>query len=57
MSNTRKYTNKLFEAMEQDIIDPIAVVEMCLSYMSEAEVKDMCWSNDLFVDEEGEEDE
>ena len=57
MSTTRKYTTKLFEAMEQDMIDPIRVVEMCLSYMSEDEVKDMCWSNDLFVEEEEEEDE
>ena len=56
MSTTRKYTNKLFEAMEQEIIDPIRVVEMCLAYMSESDVEDMCHSNDLFVDEEGEEE-
>ena len=55
MSTTRKYTTKLFEAMEQDMIDPIRVVEMCLSYMSEDEVKDMCHSNDIVFDEEEEE--
>lgn len=55
MSTTRKYTNKLFEAMEQEIIDPIRVVEMCLSYMSEADVADMCQSNDIVFDANEEE--
>lgn len=58
MSNpARKYTNKLFEMLEQGIIDPIKVTEMCLAYMSEDEVKDMCWSNDLFQEEDEQEEE
>ena len=43
----REYTNRLLEMIEEDMLDPIKVVEMCLNYMSEDEVKDMCQSNDL----------
>jgi hypothetical protein len=43
----REYTNRLLEMIEEDLVDPIKVVEMCLNYMSEDEVKDMCQSNDL----------
>jgi hypothetical protein len=53
----REYTNKLLELIEEDMIDPINVVEMCLSYMSEDEVKDMCLSNDLFDEDDEEEEE
>jgi hypothetical protein len=52
----REYTNKLLEMIEEDMIDPITVVEMCLSYMSEDEVKDMCLSNDLIDNDEEEEE-
>ena len=52
----REYTNKLLEMIEEDMIDPINVVEMCLSYMSEDEVKDMCLSNDIIDLDEGDED-
>ena len=47
---TREYTNKLFDAVEEGLILPQAVVDMCLSYMSEDDVKEMCLMNDLFVD-------
>ena len=58
----RDYTNRLLEMIEEDLLDPIKVVEMCLSYMSEDEVKDMCQSNDLSdsmfeSDDDDEEDE
>lgn len=56
----RDYTNRLLEMIEEDSLDPIKVVEMCLNYMSEDEVKDMCQSNDLsdymFSDDEDEDD-
>ena len=52
----REYTNRLLEMIEEDMLDPTKIVEMCLNYMSEDEVKDMCQSNDLsdymFEDEE-----
>ena len=58
----REYTNRLLEMIEEDMLDPIKVVEMCLNYMSEDEVKDMCQSNDLSdymfnSDDEEDEDE
>jgi hypothetical protein len=56
----REYTNRLLEMIEEDLVDPIKVVEMCLNYMSEDEVKDMCQSNDLsdyMFDSEDDEDE
>jgi hypothetical protein len=37
----REYTNRLLEMIEEDLVDPIKVVEMCLNYMSEDEVKAM----------------
>ena len=56
----REYTNRLLEMIEEDLLNPIRIVEMCLNYMSEDEVKDMCQSNDLsdymFGDEEDEDD-
>ena len=58
----REYTNRLLEMIEEDMLDPIKVVEMCLNYMSEDDVKDMCQSNDLSdymfeSDDEDDEDE
>lgn len=56
----REYTNRLLEMIEEDMLDPIKIVEMCLNYMSEDEVKDMCQSNDLsdyMFDSDDEEDE
>lgn len=56
----REYTNRLLEMIEEDMLDPIKVVEMCLNYMSEDDVKDMCQSNDLsdyMFDSDDEDDE
>lgn len=49
---TREYTNKLLQFIDDGMLDPAMAIQMCLSYMSEDEVKDMCLSNDLFVDED-----
>ena len=55
---TRKYTNKLLEAIEDGLIDRDTVIMACLKYMSEDEVKDMCKMNMFFEDEdEDQEDE
>jgi hypothetical protein len=54
---TRKWTNKLIEVMEDGGLDPFDVVMACLSYMSEADVEDMCQVNDLNVFEDGDEDD
>lgn len=57
MSITRKTTNALLEMIDQGAIDPTTVVQMCLSYMSEADVADMCSSNDINFDDEEDEEE
>ena len=57
-SNIRKVTNYLYDMMDNGAIEPRALAEMCLQYMSEDEVADMAQSNDLILeDEEGDEDE
>lgn len=54
---TRKFTNKLLDLIEENILDPKDVVIMCLKYMSEDDVEDMCKSNEIFNDDEYEEEE
>ncbi len=45
--NARHYTCALLELVDDGLLDPTEVVLMCAKYMSEAEVKDMCWQNEL----------
>jgi hypothetical protein len=47
----------LLDMLDNGEIDGKAVAEMCLAYMSEDEVKDMCRSNDILPEDEDEEDE
>ena len=54
---TREFTNKLLEAVDEGMIDPRDALAAALSYMSEAEVKDMCAVNEFFAYEEDEEEE
>ena len=54
---TRKFTNKLLDLIEENILDPKDVVVMCLKYMSEDEVEDMCMANEIFNDDEYEDEE
>lgn len=49
----RDYTVKLMDMMDEGILSAQAVADMCLAYMSEDEVKDMCRANDI-LDEEDE---
>lgn len=44
---TREWTCLVIDAMDQGVLDPRAVADMCLAYMSEDEVEDMCRANDL----------
>jgi hypothetical protein len=46
-STMRTYTNKLLEMIDNGEISAEAVVQMALSYMSEAEVQDMMEMNEL----------
>jgi len=54
MSESRKMTNKLLVAVEEGDLDCQEILEACLEYMTEADVADMCESNDIFEDEEEE---
>lgn len=44
---TRKYTSRLLDMVDEGLLAPESVLQMALAYMSEAEVEDMCDSNDL----------
>jgi len=48
---TRKNTNKLLELIEDDMISAKDVVTMCLKWMSEDDVEEMCKANEVFLDE------
>ena len=51
----RKETNRLLDMIEEGLIDPHAVADMCLACMSEDDVADMMRANDL-LEEEDEDD-
>jgi hypothetical protein len=55
-TETRKTTNRLLEMIEDHVISPYDAVIMCLKWMSEDDVEEMCKANDIFP-EEDEEDE
>jgi hypothetical protein len=50
----RKCTTALLEMIDDGVMPAKLVAEMCLAYMSEADVEDMMRSNDLLVDEDEE---
>ena len=52
----RKHTNKVFEAVEDGLLDKDQVILCCLKYMSEDEVEDMAHVNGFFEGEEEEEE-
>ena len=48
----RPATTKMLEMMDNGEIDPRAVADMCLSWLSESSVAEMMLANDLVEDEE-----
>ena len=44
---TREATNKLLEMIDEGLINPRDVVTMCLKWMSEDDVKEMCKANEI----------
>ena len=52
----RKYTNMVLDMIDEGMIDAKTIAEMCLQYMGEADVEDMCRSNDILPDEEYQDD-
>jgi len=58
--SVRQQTNKLHELMDEQILDPRAVADAALKYMSEDDVAEMARINELiydFDDEDEDEDE
>jgi hypothetical protein len=50
---TRKFTNKLLDLVNDEVLNKDTVIQMCLNYMSEADVQDMVESegyDELFED-------
>lgn len=43
---SRPYTNKLIEAMDAGLLDPVDIAISALSWMSEDDVKHFCQAND-----------
>ena len=52
---SREYTNRMFELMDDKMIEPYDVAQMCLKWMSEYEVKEMMEQYGLAEEEEEEE--
>lgn len=53
----RKVTGMILDLVEQGVLDPMTVLQSCLSYMSEAEVADMAYCEGFIEEEEEEEEE
>ena len=53
-TNVREYTCKLLDAVDEGLISPRDALAASLTYMSEADVKDMCMVNEFFVEDEEE---
>jgi len=54
MSSARAATNKILELIDEGVLTSESVLSCALSYMSEADVKDMAECNELFVETEEE---
>lgn len=57
MSETRKATNKLLEMVDNGLLSTTSVVTMCLKWMSEDDVKEMCKANEIDLEETGEDED
>lgn len=51
---SRKYTNKLYQMIEDGLISKDYVITACLKYMSEDDVKDMMEYNEMLEEDEEE---
>jgi hypothetical protein len=56
-TKVRPATTRLLEMMDEGLIDPRAVADMALSWLSESEVHEMMLANDLVETEDEEEEE
>lgn len=56
-AKVREATCKMIDMMDEGLLDPRAVADMCLSWMSEASVHEMMLANDIVEEEVDEEDD
>ena len=49
---TRETTNKILEMIDECGLDAKDVALMCLKWMSEDDVKEMCEANEIYFDDE-----
>jgi hypothetical protein len=52
MTETRKATKRLLDMVDDGQLDPMMALQMCLDWLSEAEVAEMMDSNDLLEEPE-----
>ena len=55
--DVRKATNKVLEMIDECGLNAKDVALMCLKWMSEEDVKEMCKANEIDLDAEDEEDD
>lgn len=48
----RDATNKILEMIDNGLLSPTSVVTMCLKWMSEDDVKEMCKANELYFEDD-----
>ena len=53
----RSATNKVLEMIDEGLINPRDLVVMCLKWMSEDDVEEMCKANEIYLDEEEDEED
>ena len=46
-NESRKWTMILLNAMDDSMLDPKEIVRMCMNYMPEYDVEQMCYDYDL----------
>lgn len=56
-AKVREATCKMLDMMDEGLINPRDVADMCLSWMSESSVHEMMLANDLVIDDEDDEGE
>jgi hypothetical protein len=56
MCEVREASNKLLEMVHEGLLSPTAVIAMCLKWMSEDDVKEMCATNEIYFEEDEEDD-
>lgn len=55
-SSVRENTNKVLEMIGNGLLDPNQVVLMCLKWMSEDEVTQMCKANEIDLEDHNDDD-